>query len=357
MDERQRTLLGQRANSVGRRRVVGAAVLAVVAAALFIGPLHAGHADSPVLTVYSGQHPATTQLLVQAFEARTGINVQVRSADEAALANQLLTEGAQSPADVFYGENPPSQQLLSEHGMLAPVARATLAVVPARYSSPRADWIGVSARASAFVYNSSKLGAQRMPRSVLDLATPTWKGKLGLAPSETDFQPVVMAVRALVGQDAALRWLQGLKANAAIYDSNEALTAAVNRGDVAAGIIDHYYWYRLADQVGARGLHTKLYYFGHHDAGTLVSISGASVLASSHHAAAAQAFVAFLVSRQGQEIIAHSYSYEYPLSHGVQTAKGLRPFAQLQQDAARLSLKDLGDGRAAISMLQNVGLL
>ena len=54
------------------------------------------------------------------------------------------------------------------------------------------------------------------------------------------------------------------------------------------------------------------------------------MLESSKHQAAAQRFVAFLVSRQGQEILAHSESYEYPLGSGVATAKPLRPFDKLQ---------------------------
>ena len=37
------------------------------------------------------------------------------------------------------------------------------------------------------------------------------------------------------------------------------------------------------------------------------------MLASSSHKSEAQRFVAFLVSKPGQEIIAHSQSYQYPL--------------------------------------------
>ncbi|MGH2346089.1 MAG: iron ABC transporter substrate-binding protein, partial [Chloroflexota bacterium] len=120
-------------------------------------------------------------------------------------------------------------------------------------------------------------------------------------------------------------------------------------------IIEHYYWYRLRDQVGARKLHSKLYYFGNHDPGALVTISAASVLASSRNRAAAQKFVAFLVGKAGEEIIAHSESYEYPLGSGVRTAKPLKPFAELKPPP--LPLRDLGDGQQAIQLLQQVGLL
>jgi iron(III) transport system substrate-binding protein len=312
-------------------------------------------AASPVLTLYNGQHPATTDALVSAFEKSTGVQVKVRSDDEGLLANQIVTEGSRSPADVFYTENAPPQQLLGEQHLLAPLGKATLAKVKQAYNSTDGTWVGVSARAAVLVYNTKKISASQLPHSVLDLAKPQWKGKIGVAPSETDFQPLVTAVDDLKGQAATLTWLKGLKTNSTIYDDNEGLVAAVNRGDIAVGIIEHYYWYRLRDQVGASKLQSQLYYFGHHDPGALVTVSGASVLASSHNKALAQKFVSFLVSKAGEEIIANSESYEYPLGSGVQTAKPLKPFSQL--DPPVLPLKDLGDGRLAIQLLQQVGLL
>src|ERR1700719_3415841 len=87
------------------------------------------------ITLYSGQHEQTTALLAAAFEKRTGVKVKVRPGDEAELANQIVQEGSSSPADVFYAENTPALEHLREQGLLASVAAATLAAVPARYSS------------------------------------------------------------------------------------------------------------------------------------------------------------------------------------------------------------------------------
>ncbi len=338
--------------SLHRFRLLGALGICSI---LVGGAPRATIAASPVLTLYNGQHPATTNALVSAFEKSTGVQVKVRSDDEGLLANQIVTEGSRSPADVFYTENAPAQQLLSEQHLLAPLDKTTLVKVKPAYNSTDGAWVGVSARAAVLVYNTTKISASQLPHSVLDLAKPQWKGKIGIAPSETDFQPLVTAVSDLKGQPATITWLQGLKTNSTIYNDNEGLVAAVNRGDVAVGIIEHYYWYRLCDQIGASKVHSQLYYFGNHDPGALVTVSGASVLASTHNKALAQRFVSFLVSKAGEEIIAHSESYEYPLGSGVQTAKPLKPFAQLEPPV--LPLKDLGDGRLAIQLLQQVGLL
>jgi iron(III) transport system substrate-binding protein len=307
------------------------------------------------ITLYNGQHEQTTSRLVSAFEKHTGVKVNVRSGDEAELGDQIMQEGSSSPADVFYTENTPVLEHLREQSLLAPLAPSTLAAIPARYNSPQGNWAGVSGRVSVLVYNTSQLASSQLPSSILELAEPKWKGKVGFAPSETDFQPLITSIVKFDGAATAEHWLQGLQANSKIYPDNETVVAQVNNGESAVGLINHYYWFRLRDEVGQSGMHSALHYYAPRDPGDLLNVSGAAVLKSSSHQAAAQAFVAFLVSREGQEVIAHSHSYEYPLRPGVSPASSLRPFDQLQP--APVSLSELGDGSAPLALEQKLGLL
>jgi iron(III) transport system substrate-binding protein len=327
----------------------------IAAAALLTACGNTSHGGSRTITLYNGQHEQTTAALVAAFEKQTGIKVNVRSGDEAELGNQILQEGANSPADVFYTENTPVLEDLREKDMLAPVASSTLAAVPGRYDSAQGDWVGVSARVSVLVYNTSLLKSSALPESILALAEPKWKGKLGFAPSETDFQPLITSIVKLDGAATAERWLKGLQANTKVYPDNETVVSQVNNGESALGPINHYYWYRLRAEVGSGGMHSALHYYSPGDPGDLVDVSGAAVLKSSSHQADAQAFLAFLVSRTGQETIAHSHSYEYPLRPGVPPAPGLRPFADIHP--VSLTPAELGDGGMALAMEQKLGLL
>lgn len=313
----------------------------------------AGRADS--LTLYSGQHEQTVAKLVSDFEQRTGINVAVRSADEATLANQIVQEGSRSPADVFFAENPPALQTLAERNLLATLPAATLGAVSRRYSSAAGTWVAISARAAVLAYNTGQVKPGALPSSLLDLASPKWKGKIAIAPGETDFQPLITAIIHLRGEAAALAWLQGIKRNAKVYDDNELIIAAVNKGSVETGLVDHYYWYRLRDEVGRGNTHSALHYFAARDPGMLVDVSGAAILRSSKHVAAARRFLAYLVSKPAQTIIATSESFEYPLGSGVTTHKVARPLASLVP--APLSAAQLGDGKTALELLQQVGLL
>jgi iron(III) transport system substrate-binding protein len=270
-------------------------------------------------------------------------------------------QGSHTPADVFYTENSPALEFLQEKGLLAPVDASTLSHTPSKYNSPQGNWVGVSARVSVIVYNPSLIPASQLPTSVMQLASPKYQGKLAFAPSETDFQPIVTSVTRTYGQAAALTWLEGIKSNAAshIVPDNETIVDEVNRGQVAFGVVNEYYWYRLQAEIGASAMHSQITHFAPHDPGYVIDVSGAAVLKYSKHQAAAQKFLAFLVSQSGQEIIGRAagneQSYEYPLGSGVSTSAPETPFTQLQPNP--ITIADLGDGSAAIALLRQAGLL
>ena len=333
----------------GRRSILLGAMLAALA-------LPVASRAAETLTLYSGQHEQTVDRLVEGFRKQTGIVVKVHSGEGPELANQLLTEGKASSADIYFTENSPELQLLSEHGLLDPVDRATLAQVPARYSSDHGTWLGVLARQNVLAYNASKVAADALPASVLDLAQPAWKGRIGIAPSDGDFLPLVSAVIAVRGEDGALEWLRGLQHNAQNFDDDEAVVAAVDRGSVATGIVNNYYWERLREERGAKGMHSAIHEFAPGDVGALVNVSGAAVLKTSRHQAAAQRFLAYLVSAPVQAELGRSnVTFEYPLRPGIAANPALTPLDRLSPP--RVGWAKLGDDSQAVALLRKAGLL
>jgi iron(III) transport system substrate-binding protein len=306
------------------------------------------------ITLYNGQHPQLTSAIVSAFEKKTGIHVQVRTNDGIVLADQILQEGSNSPADVYLTENSPELMMLTGHHLLAKLPASVTSQVPGRYDSPAGNWVGVALRVSALAYNPSLISPSQLPAKILDLAQPQWKGKVAIAPTDSDFVPLVGAVIATYGKQAALRWLDGLKANAALYPDDESVVAAVNRGTEAAGIINQYYWYRLRLEAGTGGTHSKLYFFPGHDAGGIENISGAAVLASSARKADAEKFVSFLVSAQAQRILAASDDFEYPARPRIAANPQLPPLSSLHP--AVINVTKLGNDLAAAALIRQAGL-
>ncbi len=339
-----------------RRGGLAAFVPFAMLAALAAGSARLRAEDAPTLTLYSGQHEQSVNLLTADFQKRSGIAVKVKAGEGPEIANQIAEEGASSPADVYFTENSPELQLLSEKGLLAPVDAKTLAEIPAQYNSPKGDWVGVLARENVLAYNTAMVKPGQLPKSIMDLAGPAYKGKIGIAPSDGDFLPLVSAVAALKGKEAALAWLKGLEENGQTFDDDEGVVAAVDRGAVAMGIINSYYWARLQEEVGKAKMHSALYHFPDGDVGAMVNVSGAAVLKSSTHPEAAQKFLAYLVSEPAQALLAQgNVNFEYPLRPGVAANPVLKPFKELRPP--QISISTLGDDSGAADLLREAGLL
>ena len=149
-------------------------------------------ADS--LTIYNAQHEGLTKEWADAFKEETGIAVTIRNGSDLEFANQIVQEGANSPADVFLTENSPAMALVDGKGLFEPVARDTLEQVPEQFRPSNGHWVGVAARSTVFAYDKTKLSEDKLPKSMLDLAKPEWKGRWAASPSGADFQAIVGAL-------------------------------------------------------------------------------------------------------------------------------------------------------------------
>jgi iron(III) transport system substrate-binding protein len=329
-----------------------ATILATAALACLGGGCARGGGARSIL-LYNGQHPQLTHELVAAFEKQTGIDVRVRTGEGIVLAGQLLQEGNRSPADVYLTENSPELATLDEHGLLA--STDSSALDESAKHGGAGNWTGIALRISALAYNPSLLAKSQLPASILQLAQPRWREKVAIAPTDADFVPLAGAVLATYGKPTATNWLAGLKRNSHVYQSEEAVVAAVNRGDVAVGVVNNYYWFRLRLEVGAGGIHSALYYFPNGDVGALENVSGAAVLAAGAHRRNALKFIAFLTSKTGQEIIARGDDFEYPIRRDVKPNPALPPLDSLEPSV--LDPAELGNDQQAAKLIQESGLI
>ncbi|WP_326547243.1 iron ABC transporter substrate-binding protein [Mycolicibacterium sp. ND9-15] len=310
--------------------------------------------DSDELLVYNAQHESLTKEWIDAFTKETGIKVTYRQGGDTELGNQLVAEGKASPADVFLTENSPAMAAVERAGLFAGLEPGTLDQVPPQYRPPSGKWTGVAARSTVFVYNTSRLQPDQLPKSLLDLQQPEWKGRWGAPPTKADFQAIVSALLELKGEPATAQWLAAMKTNAKLYSDNIATLKAVNAGEVDGGVIYHYYWFR--DQVKTKEMsgNTALHYFKNEDPGAFVSLSGGGVLASSDRIDQAQQFVRFITGKAGQEVLEKGTSFEYPVASGVPANPALPPLDTLQ--APNVDPSNL-DAQKVTDLMTKAGLL
>jgi iron(III) transport system substrate-binding protein len=306
------------------------------------------------IIVYNAQHESLTKEWAAAFTKETGIKVIMRQGGDTELGNQIVQEGASSPADVFLTENSPAMALVNAAGLFARVDAATLAQLPDGYKSGDGKWVGVAARTTVFAYNKSKLSADQLPKSMLDLADPKWKGRWSASPAGADFQAIVGALLELKGEQATAAWLKAMKDNSIAIKGNSAAMKAVNAGEMDGAVIYHYYYFGDQAKTGENSNNVALHYFKNQDPGAFVSISGGGVLASSNHKAEAQAFLKWVTGKGGQEILKTGNSYEYAVGLGAQSNPKLLPLADLQ--APKVEPSKL-NSKAVTDLMTKAGLL
>jgi len=335
-------------------RLLSCFSLALLSSSLFLSTQSVAADNNDGIVVYNAQHENLVKSWVDGFTKETGIKVTLRNGDDSELGNQLVQEGSASPADVFLTENSPSMVLVDNANLFAPLDSDTLKQVPAEYRPAHGRWIGIAARSTVFVYNPAKLSEQQLPKSLMDLAKPEWKGRWAASPSGADFQAIVSAMLALKGEQATLEWLKAMKANFVAYKGNSTVMKAVNAGQIDGGVIYHYYRFVDQSKTGENSKNTQLYYFKHQDPGAFVSLSGGGVLASSKHKAQAQAFIKYITGKEGQESLRTNNAFEYAVGVNAASTPQLVPLKDL--DAPKVEPSTL-NSKKVIELMTQAGLL
>ena len=310
--------------------------------------------DGDSLTVYSGRNENLVKPLLEQFEKASGIDVSVKYGGSAELAAQLLEEGGKTPAGVFLSQDAGALGALQDADLLEPIAQAQLDKVPAEFRSKTGQWLGVSGRARVLVYNSDQVQPAQLPQSVFDLTGPAYKGKVGIAPTNASFQSFVTGMRVTEGEEKTKQFLTALKANdPKTYEGNVLVVDAVDRGEVAFGLVNHYYLYEKAEEAGGiDALKAKNHFFPNGDPGALVNVAGVGVLKGKADERTAK-LVEFLVGADAQRYFAEK-THEYPLVQGISAQAGLPPLDSIQNPDIDLSELDTLD--ATLKLLDEVGL-
>ncbi len=307
------------------------------------------------LTLYSGRSEDLVAPLIADFEASTGISVEVRYAGSTELSALLVEEGSATPADVFLSQDAGALGAVSKTGAFAPLPSGITDRVPTGFTSADGTWVGVTGRARVIAYDSQQISADEVPTSATDLTDPRWKGQVGIAPTNASFQSFVTAMRVLEGEDATRAWLEAMVANEVqIYAKNGAIRDAVNSGEIQLGLINHYYWYELSNEVGVDNMRAQLSFPKAGDPASIVNVTGAGLLAGAASDGDALQFIEFLVSAEGQQYFVDN-TYEYALVAGVDSPAGLPQLADLTN--VELDLGDLDSLDATTALLAEFGLV
>ena len=310
-------------------------------------------ADDPgELIIYSGRGESLVDPIIQQFQGATGIDVRVKYAGTGALAATLLEEGANSPADVFYAQDPGGLAAVS--GMLTTLPGDIVELTPEWARAEDGRWVGITGRARVVVYGTDDMTEADLPDDLWGFTAPRWRGRVGWAPTNGSFQAMVTALRVGWGEARTEEWLRAMLDNdVRVYPKNTPQVAAAAAGEIDAGLVNHYYLYRFiaeeGEDFGARNAHLR-----GAGPGAIVLVSGAGILKTAENDENAEAFIRFLLSQVGQQYFAGS-TFEYPMVDEVRPSVLLTPLDEIRQPG--ITLADLSDLAGTQALLQKVGAL
>jgi iron(III) transport system substrate-binding protein len=325
---------------------LAALALAPIIALSGCAPTTSDSAES--ITIYSGRSETLITDLLDTFTQETGIAVNVRYGDSAELAAQILEEGSNVQADVFFSQDAGALGALAKQGLTKSLPADITDLVDASYKSKDSQWVGVSGRARVLVVNPEKV--TELPTSYKDLMEPSWKGRIAIAPTNASFQAFITAVRITEGEQAAEEFLIAMKENAVLFEKNGLIMQAVEDGVVDAGLINHYYWFELENEVGIGNMKSEIAWFEDQDAGNLINVAGVAVLSDNP---SANVFVKWLLGDTAQNYFVER-TREYSLT-GVPDVAGLKPFGEIK--APDIDLSDLDSLAETLELIRKAGLL
>lgn len=248
------------------------------------------------LTVYTSMAEKDSARIVDAFEKKYRIKVNVWRSGKNKVLQRVVTEARAGRHEADFILNPsPEMEALHREKLLQPVYSPKQQDLIAAALPAHREWTGMRVYLFAQPYNTSQVSAAEVPSSFEDLLHPRWKGRLGIESKQTEwFHAMVQAM----GEEKGLRYFRELvAANApSLRNGSSLLNNMVVSGEVPLALNVYSY---LPEQAKAGGAPVDYVVLSPAVAYT----DGIGIARRAAHPHAATLFYDFLLD-EGQAIVA-----------------------------------------------------
>lgn len=279
------------------------AALSLAAIFAVAAPVQAQGLEERLTIVTSFSRDVTTPF-VEAFQRRhpgTRVEIQNRSTT-AGVA--FIRETRSNPPDMFWASAPDAFEVLKKHQLLQKYAPRAEGIAPRVGPSPTHDpegfYFGFAASGYGIMYNTRYMRANNLPipKEWDDLKKPAYFGHIGIsAPSRSGTTHLTIET-ILQGEGWDKGWATLLEIGGnlvSVSDRSFGVPDAVNSGQYGLGIVIDFFGLSAK----ASGFPVEFVY----PTVTTIVPANIGIVAGSRSPRAAQAFVEFLLSEEGQLLL------------------------------------------------------
>ena len=277
------------------------------------------------VNIFNARHYKADGELYSKFTNMTGIKVNLINGKSGALEKRILSEGADSSADLYITADAGRCGAMDAKGALQSglTSAAIKDAVPKTFRTNK--WVGIAKRARIIYYSPERVtGAELSGMTYEGLADPKWKGRLVIRKSSNIYNKSLVA--SLIknnGKKATSEWAEGVVSNMARTPTgnDRAQIMAVAAGEADIAVANTYYLaLMLSGKKGAEqqeaAKKVKAFFPNQNDRGTHMNVSCAALVKGAPNKANAVKLVEFLLTPQSQEHFTNN-TFEFPMIDGV----------------------------------------
>lgn len=266
--------------------------LAVALSSMMFSSAHA-------LTVYTAGPGSLAKSLASGFEQKTGVKVNIFQATTGKVMARLEAEQANPQADVLISASWDTAEDLHQRGWLLPFNSANADKVPPALKSP--DYVAQGISALGIVWNTQSGTPE--PKEWQDLTSAAFKDKVTTPDPALSGASLDLLIGLQNGMgDKAWQLFAALKKNGMVVSGpNAQAVTPVMQGAKAAvfGAVDYVTYGNIAQGESLKVI------FPH--SGTVIAPRPMMILKTTQHAQDAQAFIDYVLSAEGQKMVADAW--------------------------------------------------
>jgi iron(III) transport system substrate-binding protein len=277
--------------------------------AIFLFLSAAVSAQDKTVVLYTSLAPTESGPLGKAFEKKTGIKVEIwRALSEKVVQRALTEHQAKRYAVDVIETNGPEMESLARERLFAELKSPYLADIPAGAIPKHRQWVPDRVNFFVVAYNTKKVQREDLPLSYQGFLDQRWKGRLGLEATDSEWMATLVKKW---GEKAGMAYFQRLSDMKPDVRKGHVLFAElIAAGEIQVGLTAYN---ANAESLKRRGAPIDWVPVQP----VVARPQGIGIAKNAPHPQAAVAFVDFVLSPEGQQLL--ESMGRVPVSTKVQT--------------------------------------